>query len=221
MNLFIYILIGIAALLLVVLAILVIFYINKHADNVCKYLIWKKLYNLAQDYDYYLLNKVNIKIDDSKSIHVDHLLIADKNIYVIGSRYYIGNIVQTDDIKKVNIESNENLLLQQNISNPILYNEIRRQKIAERFLGSGVDTSSFKSIVVINNDVDCKLDSSYFTPNSYVCHKKEIRKLILKIEKESKYDSLNISDSQRVVDFIHNESVKNNKNDEKNKKYAK
>ncbi len=222
MNIFIYILIGLAALLVVVVSVFVTYYLKKHADRVCKYFIWRKLYNLAQDYDYYLLNDVNVKTDPSTSVHIDHLLIADKNIYIIASRHYIGNIVQDkNNYAKINIVSNDNLLLETNVSNPIVYNEIRRQKMAERFLGDGVDTSSFKSIVVVDNNIDYKFDLDTFTPFSFICHKKEIRKLILKTEKESNYDPLNVISAQKVVDLIHLESVKNNKNDEKNKKYVK
>lgn len=222
MDIFIYILIGLLALLVVVVSVIATYYFKKHADKVCKYFIWRKLYNLAQDYDYYLLNDVNIKIDPNVSVHIDHLLIADKNIYIIVSRYYIGNIVQDEkQYGKINIVSSDNLLLETNVSDPIVYNELRRQKMAERFLGDGVDTSSFKSIVVVDNNIDYKFDPDIITPNSFICHKKEVRKLILKIEKESNYDPLNVVNAQKVVDLIHSESVKNNKNDEKNKKYVK
>ena len=47
----------------------------------------KKVYKIAKDYDFYLLNKVAINVGD-KVVHFDHLLFGNKYIYCIGAKYY-------------------------------------------------------------------------------------------------------------------------------------
>ena len=54
---------------------------------------YKKVYQTALDYDYYLINQFVFRIDDNKNALVDHVLFGDKFIYVITSQYYEGDLV--------------------------------------------------------------------------------------------------------------------------------
>lgn len=47
----------------------------------------KKIYALARDNDFYLINQVALSID-TKVIHFDHILFTDKFIYCIGKSIF-------------------------------------------------------------------------------------------------------------------------------------
>ncbi len=222
MKIFIYVLIGILAIGLIVGIIIGFIFFNKNLDKINSYLIWKKLYKLAKDYDYYLLNNV-ILVYDNIPIHISHMLFADKNIYIISSRYYSGNL-SSDTIysQKIDVVSSSNAIIFKDISNPILFNENRCLYFKKIFgENNPILDEVLKSVVVTNNSVNYKFSDSQLNPFSYLCHRKELYKLIVKTEKESKYAPLNVEDIQRIVDYIHQESVRRNNIENKNKKGSK
>ena len=82
---------ALVALLAVVWLLFPIFktmYIKKHLVPY----FGKRIYHIALYNDFYLINEVNLKLDEDSEAHIDHLLFGEKYIYVIKDRYYDGAI---------------------------------------------------------------------------------------------------------------------------------
>ncbi|MDD4532421.1 MAG: nuclease-related domain-containing protein [Bacilli bacterium] len=203
----------IIALLLVVL-IIVFYFVRKHdAIKIFKRTIWKKLYRLAQAKDFYLLNKVlvNTELD---TLHIDHLLVGDKYIYVVSSRYYESNVSGDSYVSpKWEVVSKEGKVIRE-ITNPVIYNEKRTICLA-KFLGWNKQKSPmFISLVVINNPVECSIKNTAISPYSFIVHRNELTKQIKKIEKESKFAPFDETSLQKIINRIHRLSVEEKKHEE-------
>jgi len=203
----------IIALLLVILMI-AIYFIRKHdAVKIFKRAVWRKLYRLAQSKDYYLLNKVyvNTELD---TLHIDHLLVGDKYIYVIASRYYESNLRGDSYVApKWEVTSKEGTVIRE-ITNPVIYNEKRTICLA-KFLGWNKNKSPmFISIVVVNNSVDCEIKNTAISPYSFIVNKRDLAKQIKMIEKKSKFPSFDGESLQKIIDRIHRLSEEEKKHEE-------
>ena len=52
----------------------------------------RKIYHIALDNDYYLINNVKLASHDDKIASINHLLFGDKYIYLISDYYYRGEV---------------------------------------------------------------------------------------------------------------------------------
>jgi hypothetical protein len=188
--------------------------VRKHdAVKIFKKAAWRKLYSLAQSKDFYLLNKVfvNTELD---TLHIDHLLVGDKYIYVIASRYYESNIQGDSYVSpKWEVISKEGAVIRE-ITNPVIYNEKRTICLA-KFLGWNKQKSPmFISIVVINNPVDFNIKNTAISPYSFIVHKNDLAKQIKKIEKDSKFSPFDEESLQKIINRIHRLSEDEKKRDD-------
>jgi len=200
--------------ILLVIGGIVIYFIRKHnAVNNFKRATWKKLYRLAQAKDFYLLNKVyvNTELD---TLHMDHLLVGDKYIYVIASRYYESDIQGDSYVtSKWEVVSKDKKLIRE-ITNPVIYNEKRTICLA-KFLGWNKQKSPmFISMVVINNSVECDIKNAAISPYSFIVHKKDLVKQIKKIEKDSKFSPFDEESIQKIINRIHRLSAEEKKQED-------
>ena len=69
----------------------------------------------------------------------------------------------------------------------------------------------FKSIVVVNDNIDLKFGTSSTSKGSYLLKKKEVYKTIKRIEKESDLNPFDEEQLQKVVNRIHIMSEEQNK----------
>ena len=53
---------------------------------------YKNVKKVAYYKDFYLINQLILNVDDNQQIHIDHLLFADKYIYVILDKFYPGKL---------------------------------------------------------------------------------------------------------------------------------
>jgi hypothetical protein len=188
--------------------------VRKHdAVKIFKKAAWRKLYSLAQSKDFYLLNKVfvNTELD---TLHIDHLLVGEKYIYVIASRYYESNIQGDSYVSpKWEVISKEGAVIRE-ITNPVIYNEKRTICLA-KFLGWNKQKSPmFISIVVINNPVDFNIKNTAISPYSFIVHKNDLAKQIKKIEKDSKFSPFDEESLQKIINRIHRLSEDEKKRDD-------
>jgi len=200
--------------LLLVIFLIIIYFVRKHdAVKIFKKAAWRKLYSLAQSKDFYLLNKVfvNTELD---TLHIDHLLVGDKYIYVIASRYYESNIQGDSYVSpKWEVISKEGAVIRE-ITNPVIYNEKRTICLA-KFLGWNKQKSPmFISIVVINNPVDFNIKNTAISPYSFIVHKNDLAKQIKKIEKDSKFSPFDEESLQKIINRIHRLSEDEKKRDD-------
>lgn len=192
------------SLLLIVLALVVLFVLSKvYAKKIYLHRVWHKLYSIAQNQDFLLLNDVNVQTEDC-NIHIPHVLIGDHYVYVVTSRYYEDDLVAEncyDDKWKVKISS-------KNVSNPVMYNEQRTIMLA-KFLGWNESKDvMFVSIVCTNADVEIK--AGELEKYSYLCHIKDLNKIIKGLEKNSKCGVFQVESIEKIADRLHRISVQNN-----------
>lgn len=216
-----YSLIGAGVVIFIVLVFLGIYFYKKNIEKIFKYKVYKKLYSLALDNDYYLLNNLVIKLTNDVSLHISHLIVGEKFIYVISSRYYNGSL------KGKSYASSDFELISKNtkdihtISNPVIYNE-KRTILFAKYLGwDESKPMMLLSIVVTNNDVEYLIEDKKLSKGSYLCHIKELKKLITKIEKETNVSKFDEKKLQVIVDKIHKISTDDANYEKRNEQLTK
>lgn len=137
---------------------------------------YKKIYQTAFDYDYYLINQFVFKVDDNKNVMVDHILFGDKFIYVIISQYYEGDLVgKATDSSLVFISHHGKKCY---TDNPLNQSKNLIKKLSS---ATGLNTSLLIGVVLINDD--CKVEVTSDSKQFYIIQRKRFPALIRAIEK--------------------------------------
>ena len=136
---------------------------------------YRKVYRVALDNDFYLINQFSNRTAELEEFHIDHILIGNKYFYCIRDRYYDGAIAAREDNPSwIFFHKDKG----QYITNPLNVNKLRVQRLS---LMSGIDEKMFISIVLINNDC-------YLTPyqptstDNFLSSLKDFPKLIEELE---------------------------------------
>lgn len=136
---------------------------------------YKKVYRVALDNDYFLINQYVFKIDNSKVASVDHILFGNKYIYVLSSKYYQGDLVGKYHDKSLIFISHKGKKCY--TDNP--YNQVKF--LASKLSSStGVDPSLMIGIVLVNDD--CKVAVESDSKQFYIIQRKRFPALIKAIE---------------------------------------
>ena len=175
------------SLMVIALTLLIFLYIYpsikryKESKHFNKF-IYRKVYAIAMLNDYYLINNLPLysENDEEYAINIDHILISNKFMYVIKDLYY-KDVINGNKNDKVWL-SYDKLGRTTEFKNPLMLNLIRCDRFSE---AQQIDRSYFISIVVVNNDIQMKNIDDISTSNSYICKKKDLKKLISKIEKRN------------------------------------
>lgn len=150
----------ILAIFVVVVGIFVFFLIyspikRKRERKNFQYYYYKYIYKVAMVRDYYLINNFLFRIDDSHVAKIDHILFADKYIYLIIDSYFDGDIVgKEDDQSIVRIHKSGKKYYE---DNPILTTNKLVNKLS---LVTGIDKSLMIGVCLINNDCRCGVVTS-------------------------------------------------------------
>ena len=136
---------------------------------------YKKVYRVALDHDYFLINQFVFKIDNSKVASVDHILFGNKYVYVISSKYYQGDLVGKYHDKSLIFISHKGKKCY--TDNP--YNQVKF--LASKLSSStSVDPSLMIGIVLVNDD--CKVAVESDSKQFYIIQRKRFAALIKAIE---------------------------------------
>lgn len=161
-------------LAIIALAILIPVQRKKMKSNF-NYVYYKKIYRLAMDKDYYLINNFLFRIDDSHVGKIDHILFGDKYIYIINDYFYNGDIVgkeKDSSIVLINKDGKKNYE-----DNPILAN----QKVLDKLcLVTGIDRSLMIGVCLINDGCRCSVETT--SKNLYIIQVGSFKKLVKAIE---------------------------------------
>lgn len=136
---------------------------------------YKKVYRVALDHDYFLINQFVFKIDNSKVASVDHILFGNKYIYVVSSKYYQGDLVGKYNDKSLIFISHKGKKCY--TDNP--YNQVK-QLASKLSSSTGVDASLMIGIVLVNDD--CKVAVQSESKQFYIIQRKRFAALIKAIE---------------------------------------
>ena len=136
---------------------------------------YKRVYKVALESDYYLINNFYFKIDNSKLAKVDHILFGEKYIYVILSKYYEGDLVGKSSDKSLIFISHKGKRCY--TDNPINQS---KQLAARLSSSTGLDPALLIGITLINDD--CKVEVQSDSKQFYIIQRKRFAKLIKAIE---------------------------------------
>ena len=181
---------------LVILFILIVYLMFYHQISllcekiIFKHKVAKKIYKIAKDNDYYLLNKVAINIE-GKIIHFDHLLFANKYIYCIGVNYYSVAINgRLNDKKWFHYKSNNGF---DYINNPM---RIHRERVNYFSSLTGSSSDIFVSTIVIN-------DSCLIEDNNYKYDKIINLKNLSRLVKDYENENVEVIDPSTLDKLVH------------------
>lgn len=139
----------------------------------------RSVYQIANYYDYYLINTLLLKANDDSTIDIDHLLLANKFIFVIKDYYFNGSLHGKDtDNSWVYYYGRVNRPNKRFIKNPLKENSERLRKLS---LVTGLEQSLLIPVVLINDDCDLSYESKNDSDN-FVIKRKDFKNLVSSIE---------------------------------------
>ncbi|MDD4103753.1 MAG: hypothetical protein PHU89_01930 [Bacilli bacterium] len=167
----------VAAFIVAVAIFLAIFFPLRHAylKKKFRFHYYKKIYQVAFNQDYYLINDFLFRIDDSTVMGIDHILFGDRYIYIINDYYYEGDLLGNSEDKSLIFVNKKGKKLY--TDNPFLASE----KIVSRLsMLTGIDSSLMIGVIMVNNSCKCfvKSDSKQF----YIVQRKYFKMLIKNVE---------------------------------------
>jgi|SRR5574344_643871 hypothetical protein len=139
----------------------------------------KQIYKFAFHYDFYLINRLILQANDDSKISIDHLLLANKYIFVINDCYLPGAIsAKEKDQSWIYYYGDPKNPKRRYIDNPLLKNIERLSKLSQI---TCLDAGLLISIVLINDD--CLINEYENTDdNNYLVKRKDLPRLIKNIE---------------------------------------
>ena len=136
---------------------------------------YKKIYKIAMQGDYFLINNFKFALDDSQVAKIDHILFAEKYIYVINDFYYPGNLMGKEDDKSLILINDKGKKFY--TDNPL----INSQRIINSLsLTTGIDKSMFIGLILVNKNCACNI--KFTTKSLYLVKYSLAHKLIKSIE---------------------------------------
>ncbi len=170
--------------------------------NYHKY-ISKKLLKIAKDNDFYLLNKISLDIDAKVQIHFNHILFSNRYIYCIVDAYFEGYISgKKEDLSWFEFSRDGKNVI--HIKNPCNFQRTRIQYFSA-FIGSSSDM--IIPILVVNNG--CLIDEKTLGEETMLVHRKDLKRKILELEKNSTdVPYINPFELEKVVTIVYQKGVK-------------
>ena len=127
------------------------------------------------DKDYYLINDFLFRIDDSHVARIDHILFADKYIYIISDSYFDGDICGKENDNSIIFI---NKMGQKNYEdNPLLNNKKILQKLC---LITGISPSLMIGVCLINDNCRCGVSTT--SKSFYLVQSAKFKSLVRAIE---------------------------------------
>lgn len=184
----------------VLLAIsLTIYFIIRHKrmKNDFKMFYYKRIYKLAMDKDYYLINNFLFKIDDSHVGRIDHILFAEKYIYIMNDFYFDGDITGKENDKSIILI--DKMGKKSYYDHPITLNKLMVSRLA---MVTGMNPSLFIGICVINDNCQCGVTTS--SKNFYIIQSDNLRALIKAIESRdiAKINQKQLASAVKAIDKL-------------------
>ena len=140
-----------------------------------RYYYYKKLYSIAMDRDYYLINNFLFRIDQSHVARVDHILFGDKYIYMCTDCMFEGNIDGKEGDTSLILITKEGKKRYED--NPLIAN---RKLIDKLCLITGLDQSLMIGVCIYNDDCRCSVETT--SKSSYMIQANRLKALIRAIE---------------------------------------
>lgn len=185
-------------LLLIVRPILKARY-KKHFD----FHYYKTIYDVALNNDYYLINNFIFKVDDGQNYaKINHILFADKYIYLITDVYFPGDVLgKVNDNSLICIYPNGK---KRYINNPILTSKALLSKLSMKL---NQNPSLMIGIVIYNDN--SKLELATDSKQFYIVKRKKFKALIKAIESRN-IGKIKANELQKLVEMVNQINKKGN-----------
>lgn len=136
---------------------------------------YKKIYSIAQNNDYYLVNNFVFKLDKAHDICIDHILFGEKYIYVLVDKYYSGDLTgnaSDPDLVLIGKNGKRNY-----IENPFYsFNKL----LSMLSTATGINTDLMIGVTVVNNN--CRMNIQTNSKQFFLVQRNRLTKLIKTIE---------------------------------------
>lgn len=169
-------------ILIVALIVLIFLYPkirNKYMQKNYVKSFGKKIYQIAQEEDFYLINQIVLESNINKNICVNHLLFANKYIYVISDYYLEGELLAKENDNSWIFKPYNKKIPTKYIDNLLQMSDKLTKNLSE-ITGLGIDL--FIPVVAINSN--CTITEFSQTSNGhFLVHINHLKRLILTLEK--------------------------------------
>ena len=196
------IILSLVVLVLAIISIILYFFFTRKKMN---YLVMHNLYKLVKEEDFYLINNVVLDLAEDISIHIDHLVCGDKFIYLMADRFLNDGIEGSPEDQTIFTYRHGK---REEVKNPFKVNEMRSYKLAKYLNWTEDKPPIVLSIVVVNNGLEIFESLKLNGPTSFVVERKNLSKLIKKIESESTANSFDSENLQKMVEHLNHLSLK-------------
>ncbi|MFA6755236.1 MAG: nuclease-related domain-containing protein [Bacilli bacterium] len=173
----IWICVAVVLCLLVLFLILFPIFYKKYEFRNFKKVFYKRINKIVLNHDYLLINDLVLKDHNGKICTIDHIVFAEKYIYVIKDRYYRGAISGQKDDNVWFFYGKKGV--KEEFENPMKLNDKRIDKLSSI---THFDRSMFISVVLINKNCIVKNLSSLNSKDSLIIPTSKLKKLIKNIE---------------------------------------
>ena len=156
------------------------------------------VFKIANMYDYYLINQLVLKSNDDSKLYIDHLMFANKFIFVIKD-YCFDGMVKGKEIDQswVYYFGSEKHPKQEYINNPFIENEARVKKLS---MITGLEDNMLISVILVNDDCDLSLELNE-SNDHFIVKRSGLKKLVEEIEARNIGELENIALSHVVKDI--------------------
>lgn len=168
-----------------------LFYKNRYVSKIYKKYYWKKIYRIALDYDFYLINQFTYNTVLKDKVLCDHLLFGDKYIYFINDYYFNGAIEGELSSKAwVYYRRKEKPII---IDNP-KYIGSKKLEILSSLIQNNI--SIFINISLINDDCLINIDNN--DKNNIIIARKNL-KTVIKLYESTEINEFNKKELSKAV----------------------
>ena len=148
---------------------------KRHMKKEFKYYYYRFIYKEALYQDLYLINNFMFKIDDTHVGHIDHILFANKYIYIINDYYIDGDIEGKDtDASLIFISRSGKKKYMDNV---LIDN---KKLISKLSLITGINSSLMIGISLVNKNCNVAVSSS--SKHHYIIQANKFKMLLKAIE---------------------------------------
>lgn len=155
---------------------------------------YKKVYQIAFDNDYYLINKFLFRISSTQVGNIDHILFADKYIYLIHDYYYNGDLTGNFNDQALVLINKDGQKAY--VDNPL----IESAKILNSLSNvTAIDKNMFIGICLLNDE--CRYSVEHVGSQLYLIQRNKLKTLIKTIESRD-IGKINPEQLQKVVKAI-------------------
>lgn len=137
--------------------------------------VYHRIYRIVLNNDYYLINNYVFSIDEVHKVRIDHIIFAEKYIFICMDRYIEGNLMGNDtNASLIQLSRNGDKVY---VDNPFL---TLSQTLRQLSSATGLPTEMMVGFTIVNDDCQIKIDSK--SNQLFLLNRNQLNKIIKTIE---------------------------------------